>query len=153
MFWNSQDQLANKSTTGTLTQNFYSVLAFPFWLFNNNNWGNVDIQLNTTISTLPAEFYTQVSLVEPYVKLSFLKSMFITFLALQSVVIVCIWALFIAAYLYGRGAGSMLKQSEFPLFDLAFKATLDGLPPGSMLHMGTGEIIKVARGTRTVLKK
>src|SRR3954463_16824253 len=37
-FWSSQKLLADPSTWGILSQNFQSLLVFPFWLFNSNNW-------------------------------------------------------------------------------------------------------------------
>ncbi|KAK7966418.1 uncharacterized protein PG986_000695 [Apiospora aurea] len=122
-FWNSQKQLSDPSTWGILEQNFQSILVFPFWLFNAHNWGNTQIKENETISTLPPEFYTEASLVEPYDKLRVDKGMFSLFLTLQ-----------IVAILFVSGAVGWVwmsdsparKPSSFPLFDIVFRAQVQG---------------------------
>ncbi|KAK8040968.1 hypothetical protein PG994_013975 [Apiospora phragmitis] len=110
-FWNSKKQLSDPSTWGILEQNFQSILVFPFWLFNANNWGNTQIKENETISTLPPDFYTEASLVEPYVKLRVDKGMFALFLTLQIIAI-----LFVPGVVAGIWASKCpaRKPSSFP---------------------------------------
>ncbi|ETS80633.1 hypothetical protein PFICI_08162 [Pestalotiopsis fici W106-1] len=117
-FWGSQMQLSDPSTWGILAQNFQSILVFPFWLFNANNWGNTELKENVTVSTLPPDFYTQASLIEPYSKLDVDDTMFAIFLGFQSLamgfvlcVLVWIWT----------GSRVPPKMSSFPLFDLSFR--------------------------------
>lgn len=64
-FWSSNLQMGDPSTYGILVQNYQSVLAFPFWLFNDNNWGNLALRSNQTVPGMPHEFYTQASIVAP----------------------------------------------------------------------------------------
>ncbi|KAK8856787.1 hypothetical protein PGQ11_012699 [Apiospora arundinis] len=120
-FWSSQGLLEDPSAWGILAQNFQSILVFPFWLFNANNWGNTQIQLNATISTMPPEFYTEASLVEPYTKLRVDKGMFALFLTLQIVALLFVAGVVVWVWLRKRPAR---KASSFPLFDILFRAEL-----------------------------
>ncbi|KAK6849277.1 hypothetical protein PG995_013110 [Apiospora arundinis] len=120
-FWSSQGLLEDPSAWGILAQNFQSILVFPFWLFNANNWGNTQIQLNATISTMPPEFYTEASLVEPYTKLRVDKGMFALFLTLQIVALLFVAGVVVWVWLGKRPAR---KASSFPLFDILFRAEL-----------------------------
>jgi hypothetical protein len=44
-FWGADDQLnGGPATYGLLLQEFQSVLAFPLWLFNANNFGNIALK-------------------------------------------------------------------------------------------------------------
>ncbi|KAK8066674.1 hypothetical protein PG997_013421 [Apiospora hydei] len=122
-FWNSQKQLSDPSTWGILEQNFQSILVFPFWLFNAHNWGNTQIKENETISTLPPEFYTEASLVERYDKLRVDKGMFALFLALQIIAILFVSGVVGWVWLSDSPAR---KPSSFPLFDIVFRAQVQG---------------------------
>ncbi|KAK8135657.1 hypothetical protein PG984_003597 [Apiospora sp. TS-2023a] len=122
-FWNSQRQLSDPSTWGIMEQNFQSILVFPFWLFNAHNWGNTQIKENETISMLPPEFYTEASLVEPYVKLRVDKGMFALFLTLQILAILFVSGVVTWVWL---SKGSARKPSSFPLFDIVFRAKVQG---------------------------
>ena len=75
------------STSVVLSQNFQSILTFPFWLFNANNYGNTALQAQQIIPMLPMEFYTEASIVAPYVKIKFDWVMFVIFLVLQGLAI------------------------------------------------------------------
>lgn len=122
-FWGSQKQLSDPSTWGILAQNFQSVLVFPFWLFNANNWGNTELKENQTVSTLPAEFYTQASLVEPYTKLKFDTAMFALFLALQALTMGYVWAVLVRMWTRWKAPA---KTSSFPLFDVGYRTQIVG---------------------------
>lgn len=56
IFWTDSNALRDPSYHAVLTQNFQGILAFPFWLFNANNYGNPALQAETVISTLPQSF-------------------------------------------------------------------------------------------------
>ena len=118
-FWSSQRLLPDPATWGILAQNFQSILVFPFWLFNANNWGNTEIQEDTEIFTMPPEFYTEASLVEPYTKLRVDKGMFAFFLTLQIVSLLFVSGVVVWVWL---GKRTPRKSSSFPLFDLVFRA-------------------------------
>ncbi|KAK8047435.1 hypothetical protein PG996_015499 [Apiospora saccharicola] len=116
-------QLSDPTTWGILEQNFQSILVFPFWLFNVHNWGNTQIKENETISTLPPEFYTEASLVEPYVKLRVDKGMFALFLTFQILAILFVSGVVVWVWL---SKGPARKPSSFPLFDIVFRAQVRG---------------------------
>jgi len=118
-FWSSQKLLADPSTWGILSQNFQSLLVFPFWLFNSNNWGNTEVQENVTTSSLAPEFYTEASLVKPHVKLRIDSGMFGMFLALQTVALIFVSSVVAWVCLRRR---LIQKWSSFPLFDIMFRA-------------------------------
>jgi hypothetical protein len=67
-FWTAQDQLTNEYWSGVPYQTLQSILAFPLWQFNANNYGNIQLVDRTVISTLPPEFYTKASIVAPYTR-------------------------------------------------------------------------------------
>ncbi|KAK8035559.1 hypothetical protein PG993_010554 [Apiospora rasikravindrae] len=122
-FWTSQKHLSDPSTWGILEQNFQSILVFPFWLFNANNWGNTQIKENETISTLPPEFYTEASLVESYDKLRVDKGMFALFLTLQIIAILFVSG--VVGWIW-LSDNPVRKPSSFPLFDIVFRAQVQG---------------------------
>ncbi|KAI1767922.1 hypothetical protein GGR53DRAFT_480172 [Hypoxylon sp. FL1150] len=122
-FWSSPAQMMDNSTYGILSQNFQSILAFPFWLFNENNWGNVETKSNQTNPALPAYFRTQASIVSPYSKIRFDPTMFALFVALQGLATALTWAALLWAW---RVSQSLPTSSSFPLFDFAFRARLEG---------------------------
>ena len=148
-FWSSTDQLQTNSTYGILSQNFQSILAFPFWFFNENNWGNTELKSNETIETLSPQFYTQASYVAPYTKLKFNPAMFLIFIISQSFILVflCIiftWVIF--------SAGLLPKTSAYPLFDIMAKSKVDkdiGIEEQTKTNR---EIIRTVQGTRLHLK-
>jgi hypothetical protein len=65
-FWSTQDQLESPYWSIEPYQIFHSILAYPFWLFNPNNFGNVDLQAKDIVEGLPSEFYTTASIGAPY---------------------------------------------------------------------------------------
>ena len=148
-FWSSTDQLQTNSTYGILSQNFQSIIAFPFWFFNENNWGNTELKSNETIETLSPQFYTQASYVAPYTKLKFNPAMFLIFIISQSFILVflCIiftWVIF--------SAGLLPKTSAYPLFDIMAKSKVDkdiGIEEQTKTNR---EIIRTVQGTRLHLK-
>ncbi|KAI9157890.1 hypothetical protein HJFPF1_05874 [Paramyrothecium foliicola] len=122
-FWSSQKLLSDPSTWGILSQNLQSILLFPFWLFNANNWGNTEVQENVTISTLPPEFYTEASLVKPYTKLRVDLNMFAIFLTVQIFSLVLISSA--VAWVWWRKQPAR-RPSSFPLIDFVFSVQILG---------------------------
>jgi len=115
-FWSSAEQLADPNPVPrvVLTQSFQSILAFPVWMFNGNNYGNPALQASEMISTLPPDFYTSASIVTSYSKLKVDEGMLIGFMALQGTVLVFIWAVLIWSW---RTALPLPAISSFVLFD------------------------------------
>lgn len=153
-FWSSSSQLRDPSTYGILSQNFQSVLAFPFWLFNSNNWGNVQLKSNEIIPWLPAEFYTEASFVKPYVKIQFDNAMFILFVTLQGLAMVFIWA--VLAWGCFDFRQHMPIISSYPLFDVMFKSTVTSTAYDSSQRdyfgAGTSGVIDTMRDARAITK-
>lgn len=125
-------------------------MAFPFWLFNDNNWGNTALRSNQIISTLPGQFYTEASIVKPYQKIRFDKGMFVLFLVLQCLVMCILWGVMVWVWVSGNGS---VKTSSFPLFDIAFKAKIENERTDTNLQKSDSrEVIKFVRGSRLVPK-
>ncbi|KMU73562.1 hypothetical protein CISG_10104 [Coccidioides immitis RMSCC 3703] len=82
-FWSGQDQLSNKYWSRELYQTFQSILAFPLWKFNPNNFGNVELSAQEITTSLPPEFHTKAAIATPYTRIVLNKSMFILFLLLH----------------------------------------------------------------------
>ena len=121
-FWSGTEQLKDPSTYGILAQNFQSILVFPFWLFNSNNWGNIELRANQTTTTMPTQFYTTASIVAPYVKIKFNLAMFIVFVVLQGSTMIFIWGV-LCWVLFG--SRTITRTSAYPIFDVAFKAKVN----------------------------
>lgn len=77
---------------GPLTHNFQSILAFPFWLFNANNYGNLELKEEDMVTSLPTAFYTHAAVARPYTKITFSHDMFVLFVSLQAIVMAFVWA-------------------------------------------------------------
>ena len=65
-FWSVQDQLENEYWSIEPYQIFQSILAFPFWQFNPNNFGNVNLNAQTITPGLPQDYYTTASIGNPF---------------------------------------------------------------------------------------
>lgn len=76
---------------GILLQNLRSIVAFPIWLFNANNYGNTAISNKALNPGLPAEFYTKAAVVSPLVKLKFDSTLVRVFIALEGIVRLFLW--------------------------------------------------------------
>lgn len=64
-FWSVQTQLTSEYWSMEAYQLFMSLLAFPFWHFNENQFGNVRLQAETIVDTLSPDFYTFASIDRP----------------------------------------------------------------------------------------
>ncbi|KAI9766721.1 MAG: hypothetical protein M1840_006365 [Geoglossum simile] len=117
-FWNTQDLLLNEVWSIELYQTLQSIVAFPIWQFNPNNFGNPDLAAQEIVSTLPPEFYTNASIVAPYTKIVVNRDMFIAFLVLESIVLAFIWIVLLYIWI----ARSHLPIiSSYPLIDFVLK--------------------------------
>lgn len=118
------EQNPDLSKDGVLSRNFQSILAFPLWLFNDNNWGNTALKTNTITTTLPPEYYTVAAVVAPYGKIGFDRTMFYLFIILQGLVLVFIWAVLIWVWIRST---TLPYISSFPLFDAGTKLEMPQL--------------------------
>ncbi|KAI0202467.1 hypothetical protein F4808DRAFT_449802 [Astrocystis sublimbata] len=142
-FWSSPEQLSDPSTYGILSQSFQSILAFPFWLFNSNNWGNVHLISNQITPFQPPEFYTQASIVAPYDKIRFNKAMFALFLAFQGLAMVFTWAVLVWLWL---GPRITTEMSAWTVFDMTYKTRVRGGGGDVKYHeLGTADVIGVMK--------
>jgi len=121
LFWTSQTQLQSKYWDPELAVAFHSILAFPMWLFNSNNFGNPNLMATTISPDLPAEFYTDASIVEPYTRIILNTAMFVMFLVGQGVAL--LFALIVSVWLGATREFPTL--SSFPLADFAMKTRYD----------------------------
>lgn len=144
-FWSSADQLGDPSTYGIIAQNFQSILAFPFWLFNVNNWGNTNLSHDAISPDLPPEFYTRAEFVEPYTKLMFDPSRFGVFVALQGCAIIFVWAVLVWVWV---AEGRLPECSSFPLFDFANRTRVSAGVVGELGSGGNSIIIDKTAGVR-----
>ncbi|KAJ4386439.1 hypothetical protein N0V93_009335 [Gnomoniopsis smithogilvyi] len=117
-FWSSNLRMQDPSTYGIIVQNFQSVLAFPFWLFNDNNWGNTALKSNQTVAGLPQQFYTQASIVAPYQAIEFNQGMFIVFVVLQGLGILFAWGTLFWVWICSR---VQPETSGFLLFEAKYR--------------------------------
>ncbi|KAF3021005.1 hypothetical protein E8E14_010619 [Neopestalotiopsis sp. 37M] len=127
-FWISAQQLASPSTQGLLKQNFQSILAFPYWMFNVNSYGNLELQPQVMIDTLPSEFYTEAHEVAPYNKLIFSWTMFVLFIVFQGMALVFVSVSFVWVWIFVRRVSKSKLPiiTPFPSFNTVFKSTVDG---------------------------
>jgi hypothetical protein len=153
-FFNSYTQLDSPYTYGIAEQNFQSILAFPFWLFNDNNWGNTAVKSDVLEAGLPPQFYTTVSIVEPYIKLKFDNTMFILCVVLQGLALVFVWAILIWTCL--QRSSLTFGVSAFPVFDARYKVMVDGeegISGRLAATAQTSEIIRTMKNARARVKE
>lgn len=142
-------QLKTPSTWGILFQNFQSILVFPFWLFNSKGMGNIEWRENETIPSLPPEFSTEATLVEPYAKIKVQPAMFALFLVLQVLSLAFVGG--VVGWAWIRSIVP-LKTSSFPLFDIAFRAEVEIDVEGNnrLNDMDDAEIMQLMRDAKAV---
>ncbi|KAK8099580.1 uncharacterized protein PG998_012821 [Apiospora kogelbergensis] len=121
------EYLLDLSTDGVLSRNFQSLLAFPLWFFSDNSWGNAAWQSDTVATTLPPQYHTMASIVVPYSKVGFDRSMFYIFIALQGTALAFIWIVLAWVWLCST---PLPYISSFPLFDTNFKLEMLELSQG-----------------------
>ncbi|KAI1967016.1 hypothetical protein LOZ58_000509 [Ophidiomyces ophidiicola] len=159
-FWSGQQQLSNQYWSRELYQTFQSILTFPLWKFNPNNFGNVELSAQEITPSLPLEFYTKAAIATPYTRIKLNISMFIAFLVLESVVLSFIWAVFLWLLISRQ---NLPEITSYPLFDFAFKtkytvppraSSLQDVnkPPKHLLRTNDGKILSVLNGLEFFLR-
>ncbi|KAK4443151.1 hypothetical protein QBC34DRAFT_311616 [Podospora aff. communis PSN243] len=123
IFWSQQHNLHDPHADGVVLQNFRSLLAFPVWLFNANNYGNTEVKRDSVLNeNLPEEFYATAAVVKPLVKLKFDPALLFTFVVLQAVVLVLLYGAVIWLFLPWGGRGERFVVTAFPVVDFLFGA-------------------------------
>lgn len=70
-FWTAEPTLNDEHYSGESYRLFQSLLAFPFWWFNDNNYGNVDMVAATEpLESLPEEHRTSAAVDKPMNKIA-----------------------------------------------------------------------------------
>ncbi|KAK8008211.1 hypothetical protein PG991_010762 [Apiospora marii] len=150
-FWVSWREL-QKSPVGTLTHSFQSILAFPLWLFNANNYGNPALREEDMVPGLPRQFYTEAAVVRPYTKISFSRGMFNLFNTLQAAGLAFVWGVLLWLWIGFRG-GLPMTVSSFPLFDAAFKTQVDAVArQPKILRADGAELMDIMMGCTAKVK-
>ncbi|KAK5468091.1 hypothetical protein LTS15_001064 [Exophiala xenobiotica] len=117
-FWSAPTQLSNDYWSIELRQALHSILAFPFWVFNTNNYGNIALDNLTDTSALPLEYHTTAAVAAPYTRIIVNRSMFILFVVLQSSVLLFCWIVIFWLFFTDQ---RLLALSSYPLMDFTFK--------------------------------
>ncbi|ORY14471.1 hypothetical protein BCR34DRAFT_560515, partial [Clohesyomyces aquaticus] len=118
-FWNAQEQMANPYWSSELNRLLQSMLAFPLWYFQPNNYGNPDLQMKDMIDNLPKEFYTKARITRPFTRMIIHREMIIAFIVLESLALIFIWAVLIWLW---TTRPFLPHLSSYPLVDFAFKS-------------------------------
>jgi hypothetical protein len=127
LFWSNSPSLNDTFVDGVLLQSFRSILAFPVWFFNANNYGNANLSAKILNPNLPEGFYTKAAIVSPHVKLKFDSVLLIVFVALEGVVLFFLWGGLLWIRL-PRSSDENFTISSFPIFDFLFKAWISTTP-------------------------
>lgn len=159
LFWSNQASLSDRFTDGILINAFRSVLAFPIWLFNANNYGNTQLSARILNPNLPPQFYTKAAVVSPLVKLRFDPVLLMVFMCLEGVVLAVLWIALATLFLpgmwreQGRGGRSVAEAtvSSFPVADFLFKTEIVGVQDGqrsALREAGPMQVLRRAGGVR-----
>lgn len=95
------------------------------WLFNANNYGNLQLQERILNPDLPREFYTRAGVVRPVVKIKFDPVLVWVFAALEGLALVVLWGSLVWLFVPWdtRGGREMgIGGTAFPVVDLLFRA-------------------------------
>jgi hypothetical protein len=149
-FFSIKENLGNPFIDGVVLESFRSVLAFPVWLFNPNNGGNIELESQVISPNLPKEFYTRASTVAPYVKLKFDPVFLLLFVIFQGTVLALLWLLLLWAFFT---AGTLPVISSYAQFDISFKAEVGGplgveVDPFDTRVAGDSKILKMMDGVK-----
>lgn len=119
IFWSSQEQLSDTYWEPEVMATFQSILAYPIWFFNWNNFGNVNLSARVMNTDLPREFYTIATITRPYTTIELSRPFVTAFLVLQ-----CIVLLFVVASLAWLciWTKAFPKLTSFPIINFLLKA-------------------------------
>ena len=151
-FWSSRDKLGESTIDGILLQNLRSILAFPVWLFNANNWGNSGVQGDKLSAFVPAEYYKTASIVKPYVKLKFDPTILVLFVVFQGGVLIFLWGLWAWTTVVVR---KLPVVSSFPLYDFTFKLGIEMAEASreKVWNAGDAQVLDLVDGARAVASR
>ena len=140
-FWSGKDQLNDASSSSDLMRLLESMLAFPLWYFQPNNYGNPDLDVENMIDGLPSAFYTKARITRPYMRINIDREMFIAFVVLHGLVLLFIWGVLLWVWITRP---TLPKLSSYPLVDFAFKSreishSGEGFGPSSHLMIAAGD--------------
>ncbi|KAG4439159.1 hypothetical protein IFR05_005358 [Cadophora sp. M221] len=147
VFWSAPDQLGSRYWSSELYNVLKSLLVFPIWQFNPNNFGNTQLAAREIISGLPSEFYTTASVVKPYTRIVIDQSMFISFLVLEGAMLLLIWLVPLWLCLSQR---RLPRTSSYPLIDFMFKSSV--VSGTSLDDLSRRLLFASDKETRSVLK-
>jgi hypothetical protein len=119
IFWGGQEQLSNTYWEPELIATFESILAYPIWFFNWNNFGNVNLSARVMSANLPKEFYTAATLTRPYTKIELSRPFVIAFLLLECIVLLSVVASLVWLCI---GTKAFPKLTSFPIMNFLLKA-------------------------------
>jgi hypothetical protein len=119
IFWDGQSEFNSNYSASSVYTTFQSILAFPIWLFNANNFGNTELAPNQIDPNLPKQFYTTASISTPYTKIAIGQWIFWAFVALEIAVHSFIW---IALLWICFTEPHPPQLSSYPLIDFVIKA-------------------------------
>ncbi|KAF2180997.1 hypothetical protein K469DRAFT_692518 [Zopfia rhizophila CBS 207.26] len=153
--WESPGQPYNVSTTASI---FKSMLAFVFWEFSMNNWGNPDMANATqgpdgVVTFLPPEYHTTASTANPLTRLVIDWTMFILYVIFQSITILFCWTIMLWRLI------AHLPRPEifsFPLMDLVFKSNFTGKPildADKIVNGSEGDFIRSLKRVKIVARR
>jgi len=152
-FWANQDEMRDFSARASILQNFESIVAFPFWFFNANNYGNTALQTHELVSTLPPQFYTQASIVAPRGKIRFDKAMFVLFAILQGLALCLAWAVLVWLWVT-IDIQELPEFSSYPLFDVGYKAEAHVVEDSAeVIKANDTKVIAVVKSTKVRIRK
>lgn len=122
VFWSACRSLPDPFLDGIVLQQLRSVLAFPVWLFNANNYGNTALEGGVVNPGLPEEFYTRGEVVRGVVKLGVERGFLVGgFMVVEGVVLAVLWLGLGVLFWPGKRRGGG-ETTEFPVVDLLFGA-------------------------------
>ncbi len=153
-FWANGENLVLSPLAATdLRWNFQSILAFPFWLFNANNFANPELVKYPPSfdAVLPAQFHTNAIMVAAFDRIYFDDDTTILFCVTQGFVVLFVWVVLLWAWLSGAQR-RVPATSSFTMFDSAFKAQTAGRFSGQEIFCTNDQdILDIATSTRVVL--
>ena len=141
-FWNGKDNLASPYWSSELTRTFHSVLSFPLWYFQPNNYGNIALDQTHMSDSLPKEFYTKARLTKQFTRIMIKHDMFIAYVVLQGIAIAFLWAVLVWLWVTRPRLPII---SSYPLVDFAFKAKVadfEGLGPEKGVETASDRTIR-----------
>lgn len=116
MFWDAQDQLSNQYWDSEPSTAFQSIIAYPFCLFHNSNFGNVDLPVHDIDPNLPSKFSTTASLAVPLSKILISNAEFIAFVLLEGTTLLFSWGAI--AWIFRSSVGKRDQQGGTTHYNL-----------------------------------